>query len=224
MKIDWKALTEPFHYSEVKWRVGSTNKDKSKGIGLAYVDARTVMDRFDFVIGPEHWQDKYIETPTNRILCELSVFDGINWITKSDGAGVTSYEGEKGAISDAFKRAAVKFGIGRYLYELPANWFDLKNGRLASQPDIRNYTTNKRDTAAYRYGMALQEHFDSIYAIKKGIAEGDLSTAAEAYFELSEETMIALQKAATRGGVFTIAENDIIRSQKFRDSFYGSGG
>lgn len=97
----------------------------------------------------------------------------------------------------------------------------MKNGRLASQPDIKNYVVSKRDTSAYRYGIALQENFESIAAIKSGIASGDISTAAEAYFELSEETMLALHKAATRGGVFTIAENDVMRSQKFKDAYFG---
>jgi hypothetical protein len=44
------------------------------------------------------------------------------WVRKSDGAGETQVEGEKGAISDALKRAAVKWGIGRYLYDLDSPW------------------------------------------------------------------------------------------------------
>jgi len=221
--IDYFALGEQFHPSEVKWRVGSTTKDKTKGIGLAYVDARTVMDRLDHVVGPQFWQDSYTETASGRVICSLSIFDG-EWITKSDGAGDTSYEGEKGAISDAFKRAAVKFGIGRYLHELPNSWFELKAGgkQFATKPDITNYTTNSRNTHAYRYGMALQEHFESIAAIKAGIAGGDLSAASEAYFELDEDTRMALNKAATKGGIFTTQENEIIRSTEFRETFYGS--
>ena len=39
------------------------------------------------------------------------------WITKTDGAGETDIEGEKGAFSDAFKRAAVHHGVARYLYD-----------------------------------------------------------------------------------------------------------
>tara|TARA_R110000851_G_scaffold284617_1_gene438177 strand:- start:1290 stop:1529 length:240 start_codon:yes stop_codon:yes gene_type:complete len=38
------------------------------------------------------------------------------WVWKSDGAGETSIEGEKGGFSDAFKRAAVHFGYARELY------------------------------------------------------------------------------------------------------------
>jgi len=51
-----------------------------------------------------------------RVTCELSIRFGERWITKTDGAGDTGIEGEKGAISDSLKRSAVLWGIGRYLY------------------------------------------------------------------------------------------------------------
>ena len=47
------------------------------------------------------------------------------WITRAGGAGDTDIEAEKGALSDAFKRAAVLFGIGRYLYDLPNEWIEI---------------------------------------------------------------------------------------------------
>ena len=40
------------------------------------------------------------------------------WITKWDGAENTDVEGVKGGLSGAMKRAAVQWGIGRYLYGL----------------------------------------------------------------------------------------------------------
>lgn len=136
-----KKLAEPFE--KVHWRVGSTNAKKlgckpweaTKGLPLCYIDARDVMDRLDAVVGPQGWQDEYTETPSGRVICSLSVVLPVgerttDWITKSDGAGDTGTEGEKGAISDAFKRAAVKFGIGRYLYDVKAGWVDLQNGKL----------------------------------------------------------------------------------------------
>jgi hypothetical protein len=119
------ALLEPLPEKDIYWRVGSTTKDKSRGLALAYMDARGVMRRLDEVFGVHGWQDAYEETPSGRIICSLvCLFDGP--VTKSDGAGATDIEGEKGAISDAFKRAAVKFGIGRYLYDLPAVWVPIE--------------------------------------------------------------------------------------------------
>jgi recombination DNA repair RAD52 pathway protein len=121
-----QELMKPFPLESVSWRVGSTNRDKSKGMALAYIDARDVMDRLDQVVGFNNWQDEYIETIKGRVICRIGIKVGDEWIYKSDGAGDTSYEGEKGAISDAFKRAAVKFGIGRYLYSLKAPWVEVE--------------------------------------------------------------------------------------------------
>ena len=102
-------------------------------MALAYLDARDVMDRLDDACGPSNWQSRYNETPKGRVLCELGIrFDG-EWVWKSDGAGDTAVEGEKGGISDALKRAAVHWGIGRYLYRLESVWVkcsvNQKNGK-----------------------------------------------------------------------------------------------
>jgi hypothetical protein len=129
-----EQLKAPFPENQIHWRVGATSKDKSKGIGLAYIDARDAMKRLDDVVGFENWQDEYVETPSGRLICRLSVrLDG-EWITKSDGAGETQVEGEKGAISDAFKRAAVKWGVARYLYYLPNVWVELDQYRKIKNP------------------------------------------------------------------------------------------
>lgn len=129
---EWfKDLAAPFPPDAISWRVGSTTQDKKKGMALAYIDARDVMDRLDEVLGPENWSDKY-EYLGDRMVCTISIRcgEGGDWVDKADGAGNTDIEGEKGGISDAFKRAAVKWGIGRYLYRLDSPWVMLtENGR-----------------------------------------------------------------------------------------------
>jgi hypothetical protein len=116
------ALAAPFDPDEIDWRAGSTNADKTKCMALAYIDARTVMDRLDAVCGPLHWQSRYVPMPNNTTCCEIGInLDG-EWVWKANGAGATDYEAEKGAYSDAFKRAAVLWGVGRYLYGLKSPW------------------------------------------------------------------------------------------------------
>ncbi|MEQ9634640.1 MAG: Rad52/Rad22 family DNA repair protein [Devosia marina] len=119
------ALAAPFPPNEIEWRVGSTKQDKSAGLALAYLTARHVMDRLDETVGPTNWQDRY-EFHGSRTVCYLSIRIDGEWITKADGAGDSDVEAEKGAISDALKRAAVKFGIGRYLYDLGNTWVDIE--------------------------------------------------------------------------------------------------
>lgn len=133
------ALAAPFDPKTIQWRVGSTNKrnfeagkaDTRKGQALAYIDARDVMERLDAVVGPSNWTDTYAPMPNGAVSCTISIwFDDRGWVGKTDGAGATgdtSKEAErematKGGFSDAFKRAAVKWGVGRYLYSLDAPW------------------------------------------------------------------------------------------------------
>lgn len=119
------ALSDPFPQEYLEWRLGSTNADKTKGMALAYIDARAVMDRLDTVCGPSGWQNHYSQGMGGSIICNIGVLMD-EWIWKADGAGATDVEGEKGALSDAFKRAGVRWGIGRYLYDLKAPWVEIE--------------------------------------------------------------------------------------------------
>ena len=129
----FKQLSAPFPGNAVSWRAQSLTGDGTKAMALCYIDARDVMNRLDDVCGPAGWQDSYHETAKGRLICTISInCDGV-WVSKSDGAGDTDVEGEKGAISDAFKRTAVKWGIGRYLYDIEPVWAECesyeKNGK-----------------------------------------------------------------------------------------------
>lgn len=116
----FQELSAPFAPEAIHWRAQQVfERDGAhSALALAYIDARDVMDRLDAVCGPANWTDTYEETPKGRLICRLSLcVEGI-WVMKSDGAGDTDVEGSKGAISDALKRTGVKWGIGRYLYDL----------------------------------------------------------------------------------------------------------
>ncbi len=107
------ALAAPFERDEVKVRSYS-------GRQLHYITARTVMNRLDNVLGPENWWDEYVPSE-NSVLCRLSIRlpDG-STLTKADAGGYAGMadqgDDDKSGFSDAFKRAAVKFGVARYLY------------------------------------------------------------------------------------------------------------
>lgn len=118
----FEQLAEPFDPDLISWRAQNVAGDGSKALALCYIDARDVMRRLDHVMTPADWEDRFEETPKGRVICTLSLKIGGVWVAKSDGAGDTDVEGEKGGISDAFKRAAVKWGIGRYLYDVEPVW------------------------------------------------------------------------------------------------------
>lgn len=100
---------------EYKWRVQECKKHGCNCV--AYVDARQVMDLLDQIVGPANWQDHYREVSGN-VYCDLQIRVDGEWVTKSDCGSESNIEAEKGQASDAFKRAAVKWGIGRFLYSL----------------------------------------------------------------------------------------------------------
>ena len=113
-------LAAPFPPEDVKFRPGATNGDKA--LALAYIDARAVMDRLDQVMGAANWQDSYRAGAAGGVLCRLELRIDGEWIAKEDGADNSDIEAVKGGISDALRRAGVKWGIGRYLYNLPNIW------------------------------------------------------------------------------------------------------
>lgn len=121
-----KELKKPFKPDEIEFRISAKTKDKTKGLAVAYIQARAVQNRLDEVIGFNNWKNEFIVTDKGKI-CGLSLRINDEWITKYDGASDTKIEATKGGISDSMKRAAVQWGIGRYLYNLPGQWVKIKN-------------------------------------------------------------------------------------------------
>jgi len=63
---------------------------------------------------------------------------------------------------------------------------------------------------------------DSITVIKESMREGDLSTAAEAWFEIDDADKKILWVAPTKGGPFTTDERKTIKSTEFREAHFGA--
>ena len=139
---DLPRLADPFPADDVEWKPGATTRDKTKGLAMAYLTSRAVQQRFDDVCGPADWRNEFAEGPGGGVLCGISVrvdrADGTSeWVTKWDGADNSQVEAVKGGLSGATKRAAVQWGVGRYLYDLPATWVRLDDrGRFAETPRI----------------------------------------------------------------------------------------
>ena len=121
-----RLLAAPFPTSVVGWKAQVVKGERA--LCVPYIDARDVMDRLDAVVGPTNWQDTYTFHPDGTVLCRLALrLDG-EWIAKEDLGGESEQpdpgDKAKAAVSDALKRAAVKWSIGRYLYRLDPVWCD----------------------------------------------------------------------------------------------------
>jgi Rad52/22 family double-strand break repair protein len=121
-----QALAAPFDSTEVRFKPQLVKGNRA--MAIAYIDARAIQDRLDDVLGVEGWQDEYTPLDDGSVICKLRLKIGDEWITKMDvGSESEQPDGgdrKKAAFSDALKRAAVKFGVGRYLYRLPQTWVD----------------------------------------------------------------------------------------------------
>lgn len=120
---------------------GLNQKGEPYCLVAPYLDARALQDRLDAVLGPENWTATYKQGPNEGILCKLSLRINGEWIHKSDGASVTDIEPVKGGISNSFRRAAVVWGLGRYLYQF-GNLYGIVTERGTYKGGVKDRTTN----------------------------------------------------------------------------------
>jgi hypothetical protein len=141
-------LRKPLSAKDISWRVGRVREDGTKGQALPYIKPRVIQDLLDDVIGPENWRNSFVPNPmagNPSLISVIEILVNGQWVAKSDGAQLDDVTPEsnnkeiaiKGMYSDAFKRAAVMWGIGRYLYAFEAPWVELTNTKgLASIPKL----------------------------------------------------------------------------------------
>lgn len=115
------APTAPL--KDVEWRVDG-KPSGAKARFVPYLNAPTVASLLDQWVGAANWSDRYEPVAQGKGLwCHLSVRAGAEWVTKTDIGVPSNFEGEKGQVSDAFKRVAcLKWGVGRNVYDLPTLW------------------------------------------------------------------------------------------------------
>ncbi|MNR71598.1 Single-stranded DNA-binding protein DdrA [compost metagenome] len=151
-----KRLQAPFPASAIKWRIG--RKQGNQGQALPYIDARDVQDRLDDVIGPQGWEVTMKPSSVGIIAGIRILLDG-QWVLKEDGAQFDNFRAGdvesnakelaiKGAFSDALKRAAVMWGIARYLYAYKAPFVDIDENGNFTPPVLPAEMLPEGDTSA----------------------------------------------------------------------------
>lgn len=159
------AFGQPFSAEDVSWRLQWVDKTKLEGIAVPYLDARAIADRLDNVVGQNRWKDSYTpwhdcmmnKRQKSSQLCTISIYDEElgEWIDKTDGAEDSDIEPVKGGLSDAFKRAAVKWNIGRYLYGFDSVWVKAQargDSYIIPKSENEKLTKAYNDTVAKMFG------------------------------------------------------------------------
>lgn len=132
-------LTRDFPPTWVRWRLMQRPRDgQTRGLAVAYVSMTSVEDFLDEIMGPARWRCTY-PMIGQFVVCRIELQDDQGrWIGKEDGAGDNVDrdaqnasdddldKDTKAVLSDAFKRAARRWGIGRYLARLDKPWVDCK--------------------------------------------------------------------------------------------------
>lgn len=125
----WEKIAAPLPPDVIQWR--QDGKPIARGGKffarfVAYVDAQFVRERLDSV-APGNWQLSIKPLPAiedadaeNRVSFKARLT--IQGVAREDVGSGRDY---KNASSDAFKRAAVRFGIAHELYAYDQNWVEV---------------------------------------------------------------------------------------------------
>jgi hypothetical protein len=167
-EVNWDQITEgflrPFQGSEVQSYPGA------KGIQIKFINARQVMNRLDEVVGNQNWSTFYrtLDEAKHVVECNLMV----HGVSKADVGYPNAAEGEKNAdpepyksaYSDALKRAAIQWGIGRHLYPNSSPAEKPKTPAYIAVFDILKNIDNPRREAVRNY---IIENFGKLESIKE---------------------------------------------------------
>ncbi len=154
-----KKLAGIFGFEDISWKIQVTNRDKTQGMAVPYLDSRAIQKRLDEAVGAMNWRNEFLLWQKNAQICGISLFNAEReqWITKYDGAENTDIEPIKGGLSDSFKRAAAIWGIGRYLYDMETLWVEI-------EPYGKSYRIKKGEYDKLRW------HYDKNVAMLSGKA------------------------------------------------------
>lgn len=140
-------LAEPFPPDAIGWKPQSVKGNRA--LAVAYINARDVMKRLDATVGVGGWADYYEVRDSGAVMCHLRVRVDGEWVEKCDIGSPSDQpdagDSLKAGLSDALKRAAVKFGVGRYLYDLEMIWcdYDPVTKRLTQLPQLPDWAVPK---------------------------------------------------------------------------------
>jgi len=154
-KVDiWSALAAPLPPGVISWRQdGRPISRDGRHIArfVAYIEANTVRERLDAVV-PGEWDLTLellppvtgLDEDANQGACSFKARLQILGVIREDVGTGKDY---KQAATDAFKRAAVRFGIAHELYAYEQNWVQMDGDGKYAKP-----IEDPAVTYARRYG------------------------------------------------------------------------
>src|SRR3954453_7502177 len=181
----WAALAAPLPSGSIAWRQDGrtiTRDGRHMARFVAYIEANTVRERLDRVV-PGEWDLTLELLPTvegldddaNQGACSFKARLQILGVIREDVGTGKDY---KQAATDAFKRAAVRFGVAHELYAYEQNWVQMDGDGKYAKPI--------EDPAV-------------AYARRYGRPRGVAAAAVETSSAVPDDRPAALPGAAERG-------------------------
>jgi hypothetical protein len=187
----WSALSAPLPPGVISWRQDGrpvTRDGRHIARFVAYIEANTVRERLDSVV-PGEWDLTLellppvtgLDEDANQGACSFKARLQILGVIREDVGTGKDY---KQAATDAFKRAAVRFGIAHELYAYEQNWVQMDGDGKYAKPV-------EDPAAAYtrRYGKAKP-------AVVKPSARAAKASRVEAVTDLALASDVEVSVAA----------------------------
>lgn len=202
---DIQKLRAPFPASIIHVKIQSLNKARDKAMLVKYLQHTDVLNRLEEVDPAWHskvtWRQEFLGE-RNSPFC-VSIALTIKGVTREN---VGEGDDPKSAYSDAIKRAAMLFGVGRYLYDEETQWVSYNE----QQDKYRKWTVNDfrtnpkpvatpastqtnqapKSQAPFVGGKAIptvtEKQVTRLYAIahSKGLSHDDVRAQLEEWYEI----------------------------------------
>lgn len=174
-----------------KWRIQSFSKTKPQATCVAYIDSRDVQDILDASC---EWSDRYYEE-NGMLFCEITIYADGREYKRSDTGSESQTEAQKGHSSDAFKRAAVKFGVGRFLYSMKIQY--LKTNEIKTKTNYP-YVIDSKGNRVWDITTFINSNKQDLISEEVLINSETLKELGENYSRLSSSEQIRLKDLATK--------------------------
>lgn len=187
-----EQLRAPFRPEDIAWKPQTVDYKNKKALAVAYADPRAYVDRLNEVFGVGAWEDHYefIATPFTKLIkgkkawkeqpatedklipgnkvlvvAEIRIKDLDICVSSTGDSDASDDNAATSAEAQAFKRAAMKLGLGRYLYELPKVSAAYDNGWINGTPTLPDWALPKFKCEDCTLEITSASHGDQTFSV-----------------------------------------------------------
>lgn len=190
-----EKLRAPFNPEDISWKPQTVDYKAKTALAVAYADPRAYVDRLNEVFGVGGWHDDYhfIVTPFTKfikgkaayrekpatedkfiagnkviVVATITVPEFEIHVSSTGDSDASDDNAATSAEAQAFKRAAMKLGLGRYLYELPKVTAGYDYGKWTDgPPQLPDWALPKFKCSDCKTNITSVTHGDKTYSVQQ---------------------------------------------------------